>query len=197
MMRYPVLCFLLCLLPIRVASADESDSDRKTRITQLEERWEVTELPATDLLELGRLYFFEALDEDDAVDKAISVMRSEPLQNPPYKSLSQMYQAVLLALQGRYSLVPWRKLSYVNRALAEMDRLIKESPDSFEHRLLRATVTAHLPFFFSRGDEAQQDISLLKRDFLLKKEDLHPDVRRLARNFLHDASSGQLERSEQ
>lgn len=196
-MRYTVLCFLLCLLSVRVASADESDGDRKARITQLEKQREVAELAAADLLELGRLYFFQALDDEESVDKALLVMRSESLQNPPYQQLAQMYQAVLLALQGRYSLVPWRKFSYVNRALEEMDRLVKESPDSFEHRLLRATVTAHLPFFFSRGDEAQHDISLLKRDFSVKEESLHPDVRRLARNFLQDAASGELERSEQ
>jgi hypothetical protein len=186
MYRWKVFSIVLFLITLCIQVQAEELLPIKQRINKLEAARAENALSAEDLLTLGRLYFFESLEDEEAIDKGYDVFNNEKLLQSSFDTKVKMYKAVLRALEARYSVWPWKKLGYVNEALEKMDTVIQQAPHDFELRLLRASVTSHLPFFFSRKTQSQQDVVLLKKQYQEVKDSLSQDVVILAQNFLKD-----------
>ena len=63
----------------------------------------------------------------------------------------------LVALKGKHAFFPHTKLKWTKRGLAIMDDSLKKAPADIEALFIHGVVCYHLPFFFQRGDDAQQD----------------------------------------
>ena len=113
------------------------------------------------LLQSGRTQFYRATQSEAALDSAIATFRMLRTDSSIFEALVDTYLGALTCLQGKHALLPTRKLSLVNKGLAKMDKAISRNPKNVEALFVRASTTFYLPFFFNRGEQAQEDMQRL------------------------------------
>lgn len=99
-----------------------------------------------------------------------------PLHSAEDKALYTSYCASFIAFAARDSVWPLKKLHLANRSLELLDAAIAAMPDSFEVRALRLAVTYHLPFFFDRGEQVNDDKLRLKKHLDLCRNGTNKEV---------------------
>ena len=87
------------------------------------------------------------------------------LEADPENARAMAYLGSSYALVARDSDAVADKIRYTNRGLRYLDRAISMEPDSFELRLIRATVAVGLPNMFGRRDTAVEDMLALDAIF--------------------------------
>lgn len=111
---------------------------------------------ADTLLVKGRKLFHKSVENKKPLDEAISLFKELKTQ-PRLTALAQTYIGALEALKGKHATFPHQKLKWVKRGLKKMDQGVSEAPDDIEVRFVRASTCFHLPFFFGRKEQAQND----------------------------------------
>jgi hypothetical protein len=110
-----------------------------------------------ELLNYVRLLYFQSIGSSDFVEEGVEAAQQLPKKNP----LRDAYHGTFLCLLARDSSWPMKKWRLAQDGLALLDRAVHKDGEAIEPRFLRSTVTYHLPFFFDRQEQAQQDIGML------------------------------------
>lgn len=145
--------------------AKEKQSERDSILVQtkiLEARKTSGNIKQSELLALGRLYFYLAVEDKSYLEKGsahFSEMKS--VQNSRYFGEAEMYLQALNAIRAKNALWPTDKWSIANKALIEMDKIILKYPENIEIRFIRASTCYYLPFFFNRKEQVKNDFVIL------------------------------------
>jgi hypothetical protein len=157
----------ICLVFISSVHAKEAQSERDSILIKakiLESKKLTSQLDASGLIELGRLFFYLAVEDKNYLTKAFALFDEiKSGANNTYRGESVMYLQALHAIRAKNALWPADKWSIANKALAQMDKIILQYPDNIEIRFIRASTCFYLPFFFNRKEQVKNDFIILSK----------------------------------
>jgi hypothetical protein len=149
----------LALLLVGHTRAEASSVDSlRTVMTALETLHKTGKLDSNGKLNLGRVYFYLAVDDKEILEKGEKHFK---LMGNERKAESAAYLAALEAIRAKNALWPMDKWTIANSALAKMDQVVEANPENIEVRFIRASTCYYLPFFFNRKDQVKSDFILL------------------------------------
>ena len=153
------LIILLALLLFSFSWAKSSSVDSlKTVMTALETLHKTGKLDSNGKLNLGRVYFYLAVEDKDILEKGEKYFK---LMGNEKKAESAAYLAALEAIRAKNAIWPMDKWTIANSALSKMDQVVDANPDNIEVRFIRASTCYYLPFFFNRKDQVKSDFVIL------------------------------------
>jgi hypothetical protein len=151
------ILFSLLLFSFSWAKSSSVDS-LKTVMTALETLHKTGKLDSNGKLNLGRVYFYLAVEDKDILEKGEKYFK---LMGNERKAESTAYLAALEAIRAKNALWPMDKWTIANSALSKMDQVVEANPDNIEVRFIRASTCYYLPFFFNRKDQVKSDFVIL------------------------------------
>ncbi|MGC8549515.1 MAG: hypothetical protein ACP5M4_07425 [Acidobacteriaceae bacterium] len=105
-------------------------------------------------------YFRDLQGDSDAAGiakKDFRALQTEAPDNP----VVMAYSGSLILLEAARTWAFWNKQSLSQKGLAEMDKAVAMAPDNLEARFIRGASCWHLPFFFHRKQQAEQDLTFV------------------------------------
>lgn len=120
---------------------------------------------ANDDLERLIEAYRSAQQDPDQIDAAYE-LASKYVNAHPKDGRAMTYKGSLAAMRARESLLPWRKIRYLNQGTALMDdgvnlvledKNLKDSRVEIEVRLVRGVTSGRIPSLFNRGAVARAD----------------------------------------
>ncbi len=115
---------------------------------------------ASRLAEARRAYFDDLEGKrgaDDSARQQFAALEAER----PHEPVLDAYLGSLDLLESARTFAVWRKRTLAAQGLEKLDTAVSRAPDNLEARFVRALTTWHLPFFFHRKDQAEQDLSYI------------------------------------
>ena len=109
-----------------------------------------------EMLQQAREKFYASVEDKKQIEPAIKLFEQIAREAPKYAGRAEVYIGTLVALKGKHAFFPYTKLKLTKRGLAIMDSGLKKVPDDIEALFIHGSACYHLPFFFQRGDDAQQ-----------------------------------------
>ena len=146
-------------------------------------------------LEQARLLFYASIQDKKKIEPAIAAFEKIIRTHPEWEGRAQTYVGALMALKGKHSFFPHDKWRWANHGLKIMDEGIAKNPNDVEALFIHSSTCYFLPFFFKRGEDAQNkfrqilqllpekqfdlDRQLLKNvlQFIVERAHLSPDER--------------------
>lgn len=119
-------------------------------------------------LDLGRAYYWMALERDTQAQAEAEQAFRQILAREPDNAVALAYHGALLGIKVGTNIIPHDQITAVmNRAHEELDRAVRLAPDSVEVRELRGYASFYTPSIFGRDQLAIEDftraIELLER----------------------------------
>lgn len=151
-------------------------------------------MPPTPLLIEGRKLFYASVDDKQNIEPAIEIF-NRLMESDKYKGRAQVYIGALTALRGKHSLLPHSKWKWANKGLDIMDKGLSMAPDDAEALFIHSSTCFFLPFFFNRGDEAQQNFKHILEVLPEQIDDYNPGLVINMLEFIQQ--HGKLDDSEQ
>lgn len=112
----------------------------------------------SELIAEARTLFYASVEDENQIRPAIKLFRKIEKKDSSLAGRSLTYIGALTALRGKHAFLPHNKLKWVKRGLALMDEGIQKSPEDIEALFIHGSTCFHLPFFFERGDDAQEKL---------------------------------------
>jgi hypothetical protein len=120
-----------------------------------------TSLSYQHKLASARDAYFRGIEGDKEADKKAREDFAVLEHDHPQDSVVIAYQGSLDLLESARTWAVWKKHTLATDGLAKLDTAVNQSPDNLEVRFIRAATTYHLPFFFHRKDQAEQDFAFI------------------------------------
>ena len=109
----------------------------------------------------ARLDYFRGLTGDgDAADRAQAEFASLERAHPRDATV-MAYEGSLQLLDAARTWAVWNKHKLATEGLAKLDRAVEIAPEDLEVRFIHAETTWHLPFFYHRKEQAEQDFAFI------------------------------------
>ena len=109
----------------------------------------------------ARAAYFRDLQGDSGAattaKRDFRALKAEAPNNP----VVMAYNGSLALLEAARTWAFWNKQSLSQKGLAEMDKAVAMDPDNLEARFIRGASCWHLPFFFHRKQQAEQDLTFV------------------------------------
>jgi tetratricopeptide (TPR) repeat protein len=105
-------------------------------------------------------YFLDLQGDSNAASIAKKDFRALQAE-APNNSVVMAYSGSLVLLEAARTWAFWNKKSLSQKGLAEMDKAVAMDPDNLEARFIRGASCWHLPFFFHRKQQAEQDLTFV------------------------------------
>ena len=109
----------------------------------------------------ARAAYFRDLQGDSnaasVAKKDFRALKAETPNNP----VVMAYNGSLTLLEAARTWAFWNKQSLSKKGLAEMDKAVASDPENLEARFIRGASCWHLPFFFHRRQQAEQDLTFV------------------------------------
>ena len=118
-------------------------------------------LVADTQLAAARAAYYSGLEGDSAASNEAKQRFDALMREHPRDSTVEAYCGSLELLEAARTWAFWRKHSLSVEGLNAMDSAVAASPSDLEARFVRALTTWHLPFFFHRKQQAEQDLAFL------------------------------------
>ncbi len=115
---------------------------------------------ADRLAEARRAYFADLEGERGADDRARQQFAALAAERPN-EPVVDAYLGSLDLLESARTFAVWRKHTLAADGLEKLDAAVNRAPDNLEARFVRALTTWHLPFFFHRKEQAEQDLGFI------------------------------------
>ncbi|HEY0785221.1 MAG TPA: hypothetical protein VGD62_05070 [Acidobacteriaceae bacterium] len=112
-------------------------------------------------LQAARTAYFADLEGDRGADDRARQQFAALHAAWPGQPVVEAYLGSLELLESGRTLAVWRKHTLAQEGLEKLDSAVSQAPDSLEARFVRALTTWHLPFFFHRKEQAEQDLGFL------------------------------------
>lgn len=157
---------------------------------------------------LARRYL-RAVEDESAIEPALALIDTiRAARGPTVDAILDArltaYRGAITTLRAKHGFWPHRRFANVEEGLELLDRAVRAAPDAAEIRALRLLSGYHLPFFFERGDEVEEDFRRLAAllpcagnaimpalyedivRFVLENGDLEPAARRPLERLVRD-----------
>ena len=115
---------------------------------------------ADRLAEARQAYFADLEGQRGADDRARQQFAALAAERP-HEPVVDAYLGSLDLLESARTFAVWRKHTLAATGLEKLDNAVNKAPDNLEARFVRALTTWHLPFFFHRKEQAEQDLGYL------------------------------------
>lgn len=112
-------------------------------------------------LERVRLLFSLSVAQEAYIEIARDEIARLEQSHDSLFAVLEAHRGALDVVEGKHAFWPHSKVSHVRRGLHRLDALVAQHPNEPEIRFLRLVGCYFLPFFFGRGDTAQEDIRAL------------------------------------
>ncbi len=112
-------------------------------------------------LAAARAAYYAGLEGDSAAADNAKRQFADLAREHPNDPTLQAYCGSLELLEAARTWAFWRKHSLSVEGLDAMDSAVSADPNDLEARFVRALTTWHLPFFFHRKQQAEEDLSFL------------------------------------
>jgi hypothetical protein len=112
------------------------------------------------LAEARAAYFKDLQGDHDAHEQARKQLTALAAERPS-DSVVQAYIGSLDLLDAARTWAFWNKHVLSQQGLEELDRAVDQDPGNLEARFIRAATTWHLPFFFHRREQAENDLAYI------------------------------------
>jgi len=149
------------------------------------------------LINAGKLCHSLALNNKMYLEKGENYFKKALSINPKL-GIAKAWYGSLLTIEGKYALMPWNKLKYVQKGLLLMDDAVKSNRNNIEVRIVRGENNLALPKFFNRIDSSIVDLKFVVHE-LENNKDLQSKYN-LGEQYLHLANAyetkGQIDHSE-
>lgn len=123
-------------------------------------------------LEKARMLYYEAVEDEDKIEKSIELFEDIMNMNAKYKGVAKTYLGSLTAMKAAHAFWPIKKLNLANDGIDMMEEGVALDPDNIESLFIEGTTLFYLPFFFGKADEAEENfnriISLLDENAVNK-----------------------------
>lgn len=140
-----VICLLFALTPSDTSSAARGAGKADVNI------------------ETAKRLYFEAVEgKSESLERATEILRSRYEQDRS-NVVVKAYLGSSLLLESAKTLAVWRKGKLAKEGLELLDAAVAGAPDHPEVRFIRAASTYHLPRWFGRRKECEQDFALLSK----------------------------------
>jgi len=112
-----------------------------------------------------RILYAMSVADDGRIEQAELVARALETQagDSVTRARATAYLGALEVIRAKHAFFPTSKVSHVRRGLRILDAVVDTHPSDIEIRNLRLLSTFYLPFFFRRGDDANEDLQTLAR----------------------------------
>lgn len=144
---------------------------------ELERRRALEPTNTVVLLELGRLYHWEASQGDGEAVKKAEECLGMLCRLDPTNARARALLGSTFTLKARDAFLPTTKLKLARQGLAEMDAAVRGAPDDAEVRFTRVCNNVSLPGFFRRETFIEEDFDWLVRAGEAKPSRLEPGFR--------------------
>lgn len=190
MKSFLIGCFLILFAGISYSQNVED------KLAQVEKEIKKSPKDVQLLLNAGIFCHQLAMKDEDYIDKGETFFQ-KALSINPNLNIARAWYGSLLSIKGKYALMPWDKLKYVEKGLDQMDKAVKADRNDIAVRTVRGKNNLSLPKFFNRIDSAIVDLQYVVNKLESNKE--LQSKYNLAEKYLDLAkayeSKGQLEQS--
>ncbi len=114
-----------------------------------------------DRLAVARKAYFADLDGQRGADDLARQQFTALAAERPHEPVVDAYLGSLDLLESARTFAVWRKHTLAADGLEKLDAAVNRAPDNLEARFVRALTTWHLPFFFHRKEQAEQDLGYI------------------------------------
>ncbi len=114
-----------------------------------------------DQLARARASYYAGLEGDRSADAEAHRRFDTLVREHPHDPTVTAYVGSLQLLDAARTWALWRKHSLSAEGLDQMDAAVQMDPSDLEARFVRALTTWHLPFFFHRKQQAEDDLLYL------------------------------------
>jgi hypothetical protein len=112
------------------------------------------------LAEARRAFFADLAGQHGADDRARQQFAALAAERPN-EPVVDAYLGSLDLLESARTFAVWRKHTLAADGLGKLDAAVNRAPDNLEARFVRALTTWHLPFFFHRKEQAEDDLGFI------------------------------------
>ena len=126
----------------------------------------------------ARQQYFAGLQGDRAAAAKAHVSFAALSRDFPGDPLVEVYSGSLELLDAAHTWVIWDKRKLANEGLGKMDQAVNRAPSDLEVRFIRAASDWHLPFFFKRRAQAEDDFAFIapRAEAAVKASTLPPEL---------------------
>ncbi len=111
--------------------------------------------------ERARVEYFNGVEGDsDATDRAEQAFASLEQAHPENPTV-MAYSGSLELLEAARTWAVWNKHRLATDGLSKLDRSLQLAPDNLEVRYIHGETSWHLPFFYHRKQNAEQDFAFI------------------------------------
>ena len=116
-------------------------------------------------IEQGRILFFKMTEDSSLLKESRQYFEHLQASKKAHPGLVKSYLGMMVALEARDHIWPWKKLQLAKKSLKILDLQVQAYPESFEIRLLRLKLWQNLPAFFGKDDDIQNELQILSKWF--------------------------------
>ena len=140
---------------------DLSDTQLTEQILKFQEKLSQSPSDYEMLKAIGIAYHIKARKDAEAyAPKAVEFLsRACEMDKKDYETICYLGSATTMMAKTTWN--PMKKMSYVNKGTALMDKAIRKDPDNVSVRMTRALNSKNLPPFLKRGEFALEDFEYL------------------------------------
>ena len=140
---------------------DLSDTQLSEEILRFQEKLSQNTSDYEMLKAIGIAYHIKAGKDAEAYEpKAIEFLSGAyEMDKKDYETICYLGSATTMMAKTTWN--PMKKMSYVNKGTALMDKAVRKVPDNIPVRMTRALNSKSLPPFLNRGDIALEDFEYL------------------------------------
>ncbi|MEA2014008.1 MAG: hypothetical protein U9N38_01670 [Thermodesulfobacteriota bacterium] len=140
---------------------DLSDTQLTEQILKFQEELSQSSSNYEMLKAIGIAYHIKAAKDTEAyAPKAVEFLsKACEMDKKDYETICYLGSATTMMATTTWN--PIKKMSYVNKGAALMDKAIRKAPDNVSVRMTRAFNSKNLPPFLNRGDIALEDFEYL------------------------------------
>lgn len=137
-----------------------------------------------DPMHYGRLLFFKCTQDLADLDDCYSYFKNLLTSDEVHQGLVKTYLAMVIAIESRNTILPWKKLQLAKRSIARLNQQVKRYPNHFEIRLLRLTLLQNVPFFLKTDLDLEMEKEYLKSQLIIEEKNLHDSLNQMTLNTL-------------
>jgi hypothetical protein len=111
----------------------------------------------------ARLQFYGAIEDEDLIDMTIELFEEMILDDRKLTGVAKTYIGSLTAMKAAHTIWPHKKMSFANDGIDIMAEGIAFSPNNIESLFIQGSTLFHLPFFFGKSDDAENNFKKIIR----------------------------------
>lgn len=121
---------------------------------------------SSDILKTRELYSIASLSENNCEKFGESLYK-----NLAKSSITRGYKGCYLMIKCKFTINPFKKISYFNKGKSKIEKAIKDNPSSLEVRLLRYSIQKKLPRLLLYFKEIEEDYDFIINNINTIKDD--------------------------